>query len=243
MMLLRTAAFYLALVPLTLYHGAVAVLASKDGNHRKADQAGQRWARTLLTIADVQVEVSGLEHVPQGTGLVIVSNHRSNLDALVQFDSLKTLSMRFMAKTELYKIPIFRTVLKSMNMVRVDRQAGPAGVAELKARLKNLFENGHSLAVYPEGTRSRANDVLPFKKGPFVTAYSGNAAVLPITMFGTDRSWKPGDWKIRSGTVQIVILPPLHADPDAADPVEDLRKRTQTVIEATYQALSNAGSD
>ncbi|NNL48064.1 MAG: 1-acyl-sn-glycerol-3-phosphate acyltransferase [Acidimicrobiia bacterium] len=243
MMLLRTAVFYLALVPLTLYHGAVAVLASKRGNHGRADQAGQRWARTLLTIAGVEVEVTGLENVPHGTGLVIVSNHLSNLDALVQFDSLKTLSMRFMAKTELYKIPIFRTVLKSMNMVRVDRQAGPAGVAELKARLKNLFENGHSLAVYPEGTRSRAGGLLTFKKGPFVTAYSGNAAVLPITMFGTDRSWKPGDWKIRSGTVQIVVHPPLHADADAVDPVDDLRQRTQSTIETTYRALSTAASD
>ncbi len=236
-MLLRTAAFFLALIPLTLYHGAVAVLASKRGLHRVADRAGQRWAQTLLDIANVDVEVSGYENVPHETGLVIVSNHVSNLDSLVQFTTLKTLSMRFMAKTELYKIPIFRTVLKSMNMVRVDRQAGPAGVAELRSRLTILFNNGHSLAVYPEGTRSRAGEVLPFKKGPFVTARSGNAPVLPLTMYGADKSWKPGDWRIRPGTVSVVIHPPLHVDKDADDPIEDLRVRTQTVIENTYREL------
>ena len=236
--LIRTAGFYLALVPLTIWHGTVATLASMRGRHRTADRAGQRWAATLLKIAGVETEVTGTDNIPDHNGLVIIANHISNLDPLVQFLALEDLSIRYMAKKELYKIPIFRTVLKSMNMVRVDRQAGAAGVAELKTRLARVFENGHSLAVFPEGTRSRTGEVADFKKGPFMTANSGDAEVLPMTIVGADRCWKPGDWRIRSGKVSIVIHPPIRIDPDAENQVDDLRLRTQTVIRDSYLALT-----
>ncbi len=238
MTLVRTAAFYLALVPLTLWHGTIAFLASHRGLHRVADRAGQRWAQTLLDIANIDIDIKGTENIPQETGVVIVSNHNSNIDPLIQFVALKQFSLRYMAKKELYKIPIFRTILKSMNMVRVDRQAGAAGVAELRGRLKTLFDNGHSLVVFPEGTRSRTGVVAPFKKGPFVTANSGNAAVLPVTLVGSDQCWKPGDWLIRSGRVTMVIHSPIRVEPEADNPVEDLRSRAEDAIRETYVRLT-----
>jgi 1-acyl-sn-glycerol-3-phosphate acyltransferase len=238
MTLLRSAAFYLALVPLTIYYGTVATLAAMRDKHRIADRAGQGWAAALLRIAGVDVEVTGTENIPDHNGLVVIANHISNFDPLVQFLALKDLSIRYMAKKELYKIPVFRTVIKSMNMVRVDRQAGAAGVAELKKRLALVFENGHTLAVFPEGTRSRTGEILDFKKGPFMTARSGDAEVLPITIVGTDRCWEPGDWRIRPGQVKVVIHPLLQIDHSAEDETEDLRIRTQEVIRTSYDALT-----
>jgi len=240
-MLLRTAAFYLALLPLTVYHGTVATLSSMLGQHRVADRAGQNWATALLRIGNIKVEVSGLENVPKENGVILIANHISNLDSLVEFVAIKDLSIRYMAKKELYRIPIFRTVIKSMNMVRVDRQAGAAGVAELKKRLANLFENGLSLAVYPEGTRSRTGEVAPFKRGPFITAHSGDATVLPITIFGAEKCWRPGDWKIKAGTVKVIIHPTLRIDHTAEDEIEDLRIRTQAVIENSFNSLKLSG--
>jgi len=219
----------------TLVFGGIAVIGSwLPLRWHVSDRAASIWARSFLIVAGIRFDVQGRHNLRPDRPQVIVSNHLSNLDPMVHWLGLQPLHYRFMAKKEVYKIPIFRTAVKAMHMVKVDRQAGAGGYDFINQQVGEVFELGLSLMIYGEGTRSRTHAVKEFKKGPFIIAEAVGAPILPVTIAGTDTAWPPGDWRMYGGRVRVVIHPLIE---QAGTPIE-MRTRVETLIRSTYEELT-----
>lgn len=203
-----------------------------------ADKCARLWSQLALAVAGIRYQIEGSLAGQADTKYVVVSNHIGNLDAMLNFLALPQIRLRYMAKKEVYKIPILAQALKSMHMVKVDRSAGREGFEDVNRQVEEVFERGLSLIVYAEGTRSRTPQMRPFKKGAFVLAIRHQAMVVPVTIIGTNRGWIPGDWLLRGGgQAKAVVHQPIATAGLTSEDVEALRDRVRDVIETTYLRL------
>ena len=225
----------IALSTMTL--GGIAFIGTFFPSHwHIPDMAARAWSRVVLRVAGLRFVVQGQENLQPNRPQVIVSNHLSNLDPMIEWLALWPINYRYMAKKELYKIPIFRTVIKAMHMVKVDREAGAGGYGFINQQVREVFDMGYSLLVYGEGTRSPSGSVKEFKKGPFIIAKAVGAPILPVTIHGPEHAWPPGDWRMYGGTATVVIHPMLEFE----GTVQEMRTKTHRVVLSTYRELDAA---
>ncbi len=179
------------------------------------------WGKMWCRLSGVKVVVRGLEEVdPQGS-YVVISNHRSSFDIFAHFAALP-FPIRFLAKAELFKIPLFGTAMRRIGIIEVDRGAGRAAHRSVnRAAAKNL-SLGRSLMIYPEGTRSRDGTLGPFKKGAFVIARNLGVPVLPTAIKGSRSVWAPGAKLIRPGRIDFVVLPAISTQSTKLRDMADL---------------------
>ena len=166
------------------------------------------WARHMLSAAGITVEVRGLENM-DGRPAVIVGNHQSDWDTPVVLGYLDR-PHGIVAKDSIEKIPLIRTWMRFIGCVFIDRSDARGSlrtINEAAARLKN----GDSLIVFPEGTRSKGEEIGEFKSGAFRTAFKYGAPILPFSIDGTYKIMEGNEKKgIRPGHVILTILPPVE---------------------------------
>jgi 1-acyl-sn-glycerol-3-phosphate acyltransferase len=145
--------------------------------------------------------------------------------------------VRFLAKKELFRIPIFGPAMRSVGMVETDRQAGPGGHRKINERVAHVVAIGRSLVIYPEGTRSRNAELHAFKKGAFRIAVENGMPVVPVAISGTERAMRPGERLVRGGHVTMVFHEPIPtADLGPAD-IDGVREQAHRTIAETYQRI------
>jgi 1-acyl-sn-glycerol-3-phosphate acyltransferase len=165
------------------------------------------WSRSSLWLSGVSLEVSAPYGLPPGPA-IFASNHESALDIWALFCVIPH-NVRFLAKSELFKIPIFGWYLTLARFIKVDRSNHAKAVQALK-RGAEAVRGGISLIVFPEGTRSPDARVQPFKKGPFVLAMEAGVPVVPIAIAGAAALAPKGKIQVRPGTVRVAIGEPAH---------------------------------
>lgn len=166
------------------------------------------WARVWLICSGTRLEVQGTEHIDRSKSYVVVANHLSALDIMVCFTAIP-LPIRYLAKKELFRIPLLAPAMRAVGIVEVDRAARGAALESINRQIEQVVARGHSLIVYPEGTRSRTGRLKTFKKGAFTIAAANRMPVVPVTIWGTFHAWPPGSLIVRGGRVRVVIDPPL----------------------------------
>ncbi len=201
------------------------------------DRIARTWARAVLWPTGVKLTVTGREHVDPDQPYIIVSNHQSTFDIMAHFIALPC-RIRFLAKVELFRVPLFGHAIRAMGMVPVDRSSHHTfrSIEEGARRVASL---GLSIIVYPEGTRTRTGDLLPFRKGAFALAVHTGLPILPTTISGGLEAWPPKTRIIRGGPITVAIDPPIPTEGLTDDDVEDLRERTFTTIDARLRSLQN----
>ena len=160
---------------------------------------------------------------------VVISNHLSNLDPMMQFRYLK-IKWVFLAKKEVYKLPVFRTAARSFNFIKVDR-SDKNDRKSINEQAKTLFRNGWSLMVYPQGTRAKKDNFLPFKSGAFHIALENNIPILPVVIAGTGDIWPRGKKFMTSGKAIINTLEPIDMSKYTKETIDQL-------VDDTYQKMS-----
>lgn len=195
------------------------------------------WGRLFNFFSGARVAIEGLENIDRSKSYVFVSNHLSNLDAPYHL-ALMPVGVRFLAKKELYKIPLFGSALRAVGMVETDRQAHSVEAHRaINARVSRVIAMGRSLMIYPEGTRSRDGELHYFKKGAFRLAVQNDMPLVPIAIAGTNRVWPPGERWWRGGQTKMVFHPPIPtADLDDAD-IDTLRAEARRIIGETYERI------
>lgn len=188
------------------------------------------WSRTWLRAAGCDLEIDGSEHVDPDRSYVIVANHMSNLDIMVSFLAIPV-PIRFLAKRELFKIPVFASAMRSVGIVSVDRRSSAPMHSQINTHAKELVATGRSLIIYPEGTRSREGELGPFKKGAFTIAVGAGLPVLPVTISGTREAWPPGSPWVRGGPVRAVVDPPIETHRMTQADAVALREQVHSIIE------------
>lgn len=197
------------------------------------------WASAWLSPAGAKVEVTGRENVDPDSSYVVVANHLSNFDVMVCFKALP-LPIRYLAKKELFSIPILAPAMRSIGIVEVDRQARGAAIESVNIQSARVIERGDSLIIYPEGTRSRDGKIKTFKKGAFTMAVGAAMPILPVTIHGTWEMWRPGGKTIRPGRVRVIIDPPIPTAGLDREETEALRHQVSDLIGRRFTELSQS---
>jgi 1-acyl-sn-glycerol-3-phosphate acyltransferase len=196
------------------------------------------WGPLGLWLAGARVEVARRPALPDGP-IIFASNHESVLDIWVLFKVLGR-SFRFIAKQELFRMPVFGWYLSLGGHIPVDR-GNHARAAESLRRAGEVVRAGTSLVVFPEGTRSRDHRVHAFKKGSFVVAMEAGVPVVPIALSGSGRVTPKNVIAVVPGTIRVAIGDPV--DPREFPTKEALLAEVRRAVIALHLSLGGAGGD
>lgn len=129
------------------------------------------------------LKLNGLEHIPKSGGYILASNHCSSVDPMIVAQGVRKGKIRFMAKAELFDIPVLGIVIRWLGAFPVSRGAGDMSAIETAI---HSIENGKILGLFPEGTRSKDGTLQRFKSGLALIAQKTGAGILPVTITYTD---------------------------------------------------------
>lgn len=190
------------------------------------------WAWFVLKIAGISVEIDGLDKLERGKSYVFISNHASLLDIPAVLYSLP-FQLRFLAKKELYKIPVFGLALRMAGHIRIDRGNLESAVESLKKASVRLKKRNASVFVFAEGTRSLDGGVGRFKKGGIILAISMGIPIVPISISGSRELARKGDMMIKRGTIRLKVGNPVATEG------RDISDRNELVKEIRDEVIKN----
>ncbi len=196
---------------------------------RQVPRVMRIWARLFLLVTGTRVTVEGAERIDPAGSYVFVGNHSSNLDIPVIMGKLPV-SIRFLAKKEMFKVPVLGGAMRAIRMVETDRRLGPTAHRAINEQVTAVVTEGLSLMIFPEGTRSESHEMLPFKKGAFRIAVDNDMPVVPVTIVGTLEAWKPHSKLIHGGRVRLVIHDPIPTTDLDRNLLNDLRDRVRSTV-------------
>ncbi len=198
---------------------------------------GHAGVALALGLAGIRYRVSGREHIPQ-VAAVFCSNHESNVDPPVLFRALHP-RLHILYKAELHKFPIMGTVFDVGGFVPVDRAHLDRALESLDRGAESL-RSGNPFLIFPEGTRSRSGQLLPFKKGGFIMAIKAQVPIVPVAVRGGRAAMKKGSPWVTPVLVDIVVGPPI---PTAGMSLDDRDRLIGLVRDEIAGMLSRLDSD
>lgn len=191
-----------------------------------------------LKVGGVKPEIVGLENLDPRQTYLFMANHQSWLDPPLLFVYLKR-PLSFLAKKELYRLPIFNPGLYWVDCVPVDRSNREQAI-ESTRRAAEKLRQGRSFLIYPEGTRSSDGGLRPFKKGGFYMALEAGVPIVPVTVSGAHRLMPKGEVRMSPGTIRVTVHPPVDVTEHTVDDIDRLVSRVQDIVAS---ALSPETSD
>jgi len=199
-------------------------LVSRRG--RFAHGCARAWAYLILKTTGVRVDVHGLERVTPGTPYVFASNHQSIYDIPALFWHLP-FQLRILAKDSLGRFPFLGWHLSRTGHVLVQRQ-NPGSTVFNKVRA--LMREGHSLIVFPEGTRSADGRLGRFKGGIFLLAIDAGLPIVPVAIDGTRFVMRKGRLMTCPGHVRVEVFDPIDTTGLTRDDARALAERVRRTI-------------
>ena len=199
-----------------------------DGKGDNVHRVARAWARGILFVSRIKVTVKGLSNLNPSESCIYMSNHLSNFDIPLLLGHLPV-QFRWLAKAELFRIPIFGLALRRAGYVRIDRANLRSAITSLK-RAADIIRDGVSVLVFPEGTRSRDGKLRAFKKGGFVMAMDSGVPIIPIVLHGTWEIMSKTGLRIKPGNAVLEILPPVDVSAYAGRNKEDLMASVRDVM-------------
>ena len=170
----------------------------------------RNWARSAIGFNGSKIHVTGIENIPKEGGVLFISNHQSNFDIPI-FIGFVPRDKGFIAKLELLKVPSFGRWMKYIGCVFIDRKDPRQSLTALNQAAESL-KAGHSLVIFPEGTRSADGTVGPFKPGSLKLAMKARVPIVPVTIKGSMGIMPKGSIIIRSASVEVIISQALIPD-------------------------------
>lgn len=192
-------------------------------------QLTTNWARKMIKNTGSTVEVLGASHVPD-ENVLFVSNHQGNFDIPLLMGFVPK-AKGFIAKKELSKIPFVSIWMRRMGCTFLDRENLRGSIKMIKLAIKQL-ENGETLVVFPEGTRSQGPHMNPFKKGSLSLAIKSGVPIVPLTINGTYKLLEEKK-RIRKDHIVLTIHEPIYT--------KDLSNDEQKELSGKVYAIINSG--
>jgi 1-acyl-sn-glycerol-3-phosphate acyltransferase len=233
MSLLRSVLTYLVISLYVLVAGTIGLLVAipfKAKNLLYVLGHGGVWL--ALKTAGIRYTVIGKENVPAQRAVVFCANHQSNVDPPVLFETLHR-RLHILYKAELRKLPVLGRVFEVGGFVAVQRDNRDAAFASIE-RAAASIRQGNSFLIFPEGTRSKNDELLPFKKGGLVMALRAQAPIVPVAVMGGRAAMQKGSAVVRPVHVTVRIGEPIETEGMSADDrdalIELVRGRIQALI-------------
>ena len=198
------------MVLLTIPLGLVVIIASALGlSDHRLQWAPRAWARLLMGAIACRVRLRGGEKLEPGESYVFAGNHASALD-IPSLQAVMPKNFRWMAKKELFSIPLFGPALKAAGNIPVDRSASRQAMHSLILAAQRVSD-GASVVIFPEGTRSDDGQLLPFKSGGFLLAIKSGRPVVPFYLHGTRQAMANDRFLLDPGPIEVILGEPIPA--------------------------------
>ncbi|WML47790.1 lysophospholipid acyltransferase family protein [Neobacillus sp. PS3-34] len=187
----------------------------------------KQWSKTMMNLTGSTVKVEGEELIPEGP-VVLICNHEGDFDIPVLLSSIKK-PFGFVSKIEVKKVPILSSWMEVMNCVFIDRNNRPQAIASLRKGAE-LLKKGHSIVIFPEGTRSKGGPIGTFKVGGFRLAKDANVPIVPISIEGTSDVFEKNGWKVKPAYIKVNISHPITSHINSNKDVKLLAEETKQII-------------
>lgn len=206
-----------------------------DTNGINSHKLAGIWARSILFGSRIKVRVRGVSNIDPSRSYIFMPNHQSLFDIPVILGCLPV-QFRWLAKHELFKIPLFGIAMQRTGYISIDRSNRKAAFKSLQIAARNI-RNGVSVVIFPEGTRSSDGRILPFKKGGFVLAIKSGVPITPIIIQGTSAIMTKNQRKITPGEVLLEVRPPIATSDYTLKNKEALMERVRSVISEPFEKM------
>lgn len=230
--MLRTLIYYLLFFPWTLLAILLALPLSFISPNL-IHNFGILWGRGCLFIAGLKLQIKGAENIPDQGPAIYVSNHQSNFDIPILYAGLP-IQFRWMAKQELFRVPLFGLAMKRSGYIPIDRSDRRKAMHSLNLAAQRI-KDGTSVIIFPEGTRSPDGQVQEFKKGALVIAAKAQVPIVPIAIQGSFQVQPKDRWKVTGHPLTLTIFPPLSTEDLKVKEVEHLTIDLHAKIAATIK--------
>lgn len=188
----------------------------------------KHWAMKVVKSTGAKVEVNGLEHLPKGP-VLFVSNHQGNFDIPLLMAHIPK-PLGFISKIEVKKLPIISSWMELLPCVFMDRKDRRQAVKSIQVGA-DLLKSGHSLVIFPEGTRSKGGPISEFKTGSFKLATKSSVPIVPITIDGSYKLFEEKGNRFYPGNVTITVNKPIQSEDYEQIPVKELSELVQNKIQ------------
>lgn len=204
----------------------IAAVATVD--ERQSYWLTQIWARINLLVSGVSVRTRFTTPLDAREPYVFMSNHRSHFDVLALAAGLEEFQLRWVAKKELTKVPIFGWAMQHAGHVIVDRSNHAEAMASMRAA-EDKMRSGICVIVFPEGTRAPTDEeLLPFKRGGFVLAMETGIPIVPVGIRGSRAILPPHGRDIAAGEMEVIVGAPVET---AGRDLDDVMATVRAEIE------------
>lgn len=239
--MLRTIFAMITVIVMTIIVSSLTIIFGVFGPYSRIIYYGAKaWTNSILFASGVKLNIEGLEKIDKSKSYIFIGNHQSHFDVFSVFSAIP-MTVRFMAKKELFKIPIFGWALYASGTIRIDRSNRERAISSMNNALDRI-RKGVSVVVFPEGTRSEDGKIRDFKKGGFVLAIKGGIPIIPISISGSRFILRKNSIKFHPGEIKIVISDPIDTKMYGYQEREKLRMDVKNIIIKNYDEHYNEGS-
>ncbi|MEL1234895.1 MAG: lysophospholipid acyltransferase family protein [Candidatus Neomarinimicrobiota bacterium] len=189
---------------------------------------GVIWGKTLSFIFNIKLIVKG-KHNLQDRNYIFAANHASLIDIPLLLIAVNRYTV-FIAKSELSKIPIFKSILDRAGFIFVDRKNNDSAVKSMNNLMDDIKKIPRSVAIFPEGTRTSDGNLLPFKKGAAIFAINTDIPVIPVAISGTYSWSKKKLFDISQSVISFEFGEPITTENYSFDDRDYLTEKIKTNI-------------
>lgn len=191
-------------------------------------KATSTWGKKMLEAFGATLNVRGRENLPTDGPVVYMSNHQGYADIIAHCAALDTIQLGFVAKKELEKVPLYGPWIKEVRSVLIERDNPRESIKAISKGI-NFINEGFSLMIYPEGTRSKGPEMGEFKKGALKLATKPGVPIIPIS---TDGTWKcfEEQGKMTGAEINMIIHPAIETKDLSKEEEHKLADRVEEII-------------
>ena len=197
---------------------------------------GHGGVRLGLALSGIKYRLSGRDHLPRDRAAVYCCNHQSNVDPPILYTALHP-RLHILYKHEIDQIPILARAFRLGGFIPVDRRNREASLRSIENGASSI-RSGNSFLIFPEGTRSRSDELLPFKKGGIHMAILAQAPIVPVAIRGGRSAMQRGTWLIRPVVVDIAVGEPVETTGMTAGDRDALISVVRARIEGLLRTLA-----
>jgi len=235
--LLRTLTFSLLfclhqvlIIPLLIFRSLQAKRDPGLPSWLRAYRQGHFWGKFTCFLGGASVKVDDRANLDSGTAVLVVSNHQGDFDIPVLL-AYAGRPIAFVAKKELGNIPLISRWMALLGCIFLDREDRRKQVKQIRQTVDQL-KQGLSMVIFPEGTRSRGGDMLPFAAGSLSIAEKAGVPILPITLVDTYKLLPKGSKTLPGAKVKVIIHPPVETTGLSKEDKKNLHIKVQEIVQS-----------
>ena len=220
----------------------VAIIKAKEEGDIETEKenilaATSTWGKGLSKSIKMDYEVFGYENLPDNGPAVFMSNHQGYFDIILLCAVLDKFQFGFVAKDNLDKVPLYGKWINIIRSVMINRGNPREGLKAISRGVDNI-KQGFSMCIFPEGTRSRSDEMGEFKPGAMKLATKPKVPIIPVTIDGTWHGFEEKGY-VRPCSVKVMIHPPIPTEGLSRSEEKELNDKVYEVIKNGLDTLHN----